>query len=175
VSDDEADLTLLVELNDQVELAAIRSLLDGHDVAYVVQGEHHAAMVGSLLGNPVIVPRILVSNRDFEHAKALLDANPVIEPDNLTGAPLPEGALCPVHEKPALAACSRCGTFLCTDCKALGQPPLCEQCTAKEEKKLEPQREKGRTMRKVVAYAMLAPFAIMLLGALSAILQRCAR
>ena len=42
---DDGDLTLLLETLDPVELASVRSLLDGHDIKYVVQGEHHASMV----------------------------------------------------------------------------------------------------------------------------------
>jgi hypothetical protein len=129
---DEADLTLLLETNDPIELAGIRSLLDGHEIAYVVQGEHHGAMVTGMFGNPVIMPRVLVAQRDLEKAQALLEADPDTGTEPQGAASL-EGAVCPVHEKQALATCGRCGSFLCAECKSLGQPPICEDCTAREE------------------------------------------
>jgi hypothetical protein len=136
VSDD-GDLKLLLETEDPIELAGVRALLEGHDIEFVVQGENHAAMIVGMFGNPIVVPRVLVAERDFEKAHALLEASP----DNETqqGESL-EGAVCPVHEKQALATCGRCGSFLCADCKALGQPPLCEDCLARDEAERHPKK-----------------------------------
>jgi hypothetical protein len=156
VSDDGADLTLLLETLDPVELASVRALLDGHEIKYVVQGEHHAAMLGGMMGNPAIVPRLLVAQRDLERARALLDAEPEGETVAESNAVL-SGAVCPVHLKDALAACGRCGTFLCAECKALGQPPLCEDCSVSEHWERQPKDAKARSMKKVVAWMLLAP------------------
>jgi hypothetical protein len=128
---DGGGLQLLLETSDPVELAGVRMLLEGHGIEFVIQGENHAAMTGGLFGSTAVVPRILVAESDLEKAQQLLEA----EPENETqpqGAASLEGALCPVHEKPAMATCGRCGTFLCVDCKALGQPPLCEDCLDRE-------------------------------------------
>lgn len=163
--DDGADLTLLLETGDPVELAGVRSLLDGHDIKYVVQGEHHAAMIGGFLGNPAILPRVLVSQRDLEQAQSLIAAEPEGETQAQEGAPL-EGAECPVHLKAAMATCGRCGTFLCADCKAIGQPPLCEDCSVAEEWQRKPKDLKARTFKKAVVWVLLAPFIILIAMAL---------
>jgi hypothetical protein len=157
---DEADLTLLLETNDPIELAGIRSLLDGHEIAYVVQGEHHGAMVTGMFGNPVIMPRVLVAQRDLEKAQALLEADPDTGTEAQGAASL-EGAVCPVHEKQALATCGRCGSFLCADCKSLGQPPICEDCTAREAA----ERPKPNRMSPLIPFAAI--FLLVILGLLA--------
>lgn len=44
-------------------------------------------------------------------------------------APASPRAVCPRHpDKPATAACARCGTFLCEGCVASAAPPLCAAC-----------------------------------------------
>lgn len=165
MNDDGAELVLLVEELDVVELSGLRALLDGHDVEYVVQGEMHSAMVGGLTGNPAITPRVLVAKRDLEKARALLAADAQAETVPAAGASL-EGALCPVHEKPALSTCARCGTFLCADCKALGDPPMCEDCLAGEDdaraaKKADPAR---RSKSAVVFFVVLAAVMIAIIA-----------
>lgn len=155
MSGEEADLKLLLETNDTVELATVRSLLDGHGIQYVVQGEHHSSMLGgaSFMGNPAIVPRVLVAQRDLEQATSLLNAQPdaKVEP---AAAPL-EGAECPVHLKPAIAACGRCGTFLCGECKALGNPPLCEDCDVSETFQRKPKEAQAGFYKKALVWTML--------------------
>jgi hypothetical protein len=165
---DDADLTLLLETLDPVELAGARSLLDAHEVNYVVQGELHASMLGGMMGNPAIVPRVLVSKRDLEQARALLTASPEAETQPQAGL---EGAECPVHLKPATAACDRCGTFLCGDCKALGAPPLCEDCSVSEDWQRKPKDARANRMKKAVAWMLLAPALFALAMALLALLN----
>lgn len=167
--DDGADLTLLLETLDPVELAGVRGLLDGHEIRYVVQGELHASMLGGMMGNPAIVPRVLVAKRDLEAAQALLQATPEAETQPQPGAAL-EGAACPVHLKDATATCGRCGTFLCADCKALGSPPLCEDCSVSEEWMRKPRQANAATLKKTVAWVLLAPVLIgVFLGLLAVI------
>ncbi len=151
----EGDLTLLLETNDPVELASVRSLLEGHDLQYVVQGELHSAMVAGFMGNPAVVPRVLVANRDLARALALLQAEPDTKAQPAAGAAPLEGAECPVHLKPAIAACGRCGTFLCGECKALGQPPLCEDCDVSESFQRRPKDAKASFYKKAVVWGLL--------------------
>lgn len=43
-----------------------------------------------------------------------------------------EAALCPEHpEQPSIAACERCGRFLCLGCLASKEPPRCAPCAAR--------------------------------------------
>lgn len=160
---DDNDLTLLIETFDLVQLASVKSLLDAYGISHVAQGERHASLIGGLLGNPSITPRILVATRDLERARQLLAAEPqsevALESHSLGGG------LCPVHRLAAVATCGRCGSFLCANCKALGQPPMCDECSEAE---LAPQRTRSRHIQKAVVWILLAPFIISLaLGLLS--------
>ncbi|MBX7116432.1 MAG: DUF2007 domain-containing protein [Myxococcaceae bacterium] len=127
-------LVLLHECADQMELALIKSLLDGEGISYVAQGEHHASLISGQQLMIAVKPRVLVAERDAEHAHALLSAVPRPEAEATLSV---ADALCPVHENPAIATCDRCGTFLCTACAALGNPPLCEDCLAHEARGVE--------------------------------------
>ncbi len=45
----------------------------------------------------------------------------------------PVGAACPLHpDRPAIGACSRCGTFLCGTCAIAREPLLCRPCREKQ-------------------------------------------
>ncbi len=140
MSQAQAELVLLIECGDAVETAAVKSLLDGAGIHYVVQGEQHASLLGGLAGNVVIMPRVLVSSDQLERAQALLAARPVLDRTAPDGQASLEDAVCPVHEQPAVAACSRCGSFLCARCGSLGAPPVCEDCLARAEPPLRPSR-----------------------------------
>ncbi len=165
----EPRLVLLLESADPVELATVKSLLDGAAIGHVVQGEHHAAMLAGPLGNPAIVPRVLVSEADLERARQLLAAAP-----DYTGAgELAGEGICPVHEKPSIGTCERCGTFLCHACKVTGSPPLCESCTSVEERSLDAQREAGQRSKRWKIIAILIVFIVVppLLGLLATALR----
>ena len=159
-SDD--DFTLLVESENLIEIATIRSLLEGHEIPFVVQGEHHGG-VGGLFASAVVVPRVLVPQRDLEKAKALLEAVPDLSgTEKETGARL-DGSVCPVHEEAAVATCGRCGTFLCARCNSLGNPPMCEECL-KAEKPPEKRAANGYVLLGVLVAAVAAAMAWRLLG-----------
>jgi hypothetical protein len=128
----EGELVLLVECGDALETATVRSLLVGEGIEHVVQGEQHASMVGGPFANPAVMPRVLVAQRDFERASALLAATPVLEGTQPEAGASLEGSVCPVHEQPAVATCNQCGTCLCATCNSLGNPPLCEDCLARD-------------------------------------------
>lgn len=123
------DLVLLTECADALEAAQLKGLLDAHGVSCVVQGETHAALLAGALGGHFIEPRVLVSPNDLERARELLEAVP--QEGGPAGEALGDG-VCPVHEGPAVATCARCGTFLCTQCTTVGEPPVCEDCVQHE-------------------------------------------
>jgi hypothetical protein len=148
--EDPERLVALAESSDPIELAGWRSLLEGAGIAYVVQGAHHASLLAGPLGNPAIVPRILVAEADRDHAASLLGATPVAEDPTGTS----EG-VCPVHEQPALGTCDRCGTFVCARCAVSTKPPVCESCGSLEERALEDRRERGRQFKRRVIIGML--------------------
>ena len=154
------DLVLLAEVGDPMEVASIRSLLDAHSIEYVVQGEHHAAMVAGLFGNPALAARVLVARRDVERAAAMLQATPLAETQ---ASQTLDGAVCAVHEEAALATCGRCGSFLCAKCNALGNPPTCEACLASESSGRARRNANVHLVRKGLAGALLLPY---VLGAL---------
>lgn len=104
-------------------------------------------------GGSVIQRRVLVAQHDLERARAALAATP--QPQTQTqGASLVD-AVCPVHEKEAVSTCTRCGTFLCADCKALGDRPLCEQCGAKDAEERAPARERFAARRRAFVLVYL--------------------
>lgn len=152
----EAELTLLVECHDALEVASVKSLLSGHDIPFVVQGEQHASMVGGLMGNPAIVPRVLVAKRDFMRASTLLNAEPDLS--NLDAKAALESGVCAVHEQPAIGTCARCGGFVCGACEVLGEPPVCSECL-----KLEQTPPRSGLGGKIFLGVILLAFAVMLL------------
>jgi hypothetical protein len=152
---DEHDLTLLRECGDPIEVSTLTSLLDGHGIKYVVQGEHHAGLTGGTF----VLPRILVQVADLEAAQKLLASEPVIQGVEPDGSSL-EGGLCPVHEQQAVAICGKCGTFLCASCNALGNPPLCEDCSKRDDAALAARSAATNRYRKGIVYIMVGAFAL---------------
>ncbi|MBX5482786.1 MAG: DUF2007 domain-containing protein [Myxococcaceae bacterium] len=126
---DGSELVLLTVCGDSQEAAIIRSVLESQQIACVVQGEQHRALLGMV--GAYIEPRVLVAARDLEAARALLSAPPAEPEPPLLGKPgeAVEGALCAVHERRATATCTRCGAFLCDQCSVLDRTaPVCESC-----------------------------------------------
>ena len=124
MADDDEVVTLQV-LGSIVEAEMVRTTLTGAGIDAYVFGNSTDPRIAATEG-----VRVNVRASDLERARALLaDAMPMLEPEDGT---VPEGALCPVHQQAATALCDRCGTFLCGACKALGDPPLCEDCIAAE-------------------------------------------
>lgn len=121
--------------------------------------------MGALGGGPV-TPRVLVDANDLERAVALLGARPNLTSDS-EATPLAD-AVCPVHERAAIATCDRCGTFLCSSCDVLGEPPLCEDCVTHEASGLKrnglsPGGDRTRfELMVVVPFAVLAAIAIIM-------------
>ena len=141
----DADLVFLYECGDQMELSLVKSLLESQAIAFVAQGEHHSTMMNGHFSTIAVSPRVLVAARDYEQAKALLESRPKLDGSAETDrAGTLDDALCPVHERQALATCERCGTFLCEGCGTLGQPPLCEDCLELESRGLRPALTPGQ-------------------------------
>lgn len=162
------ELVFLVECPEPLELASVRGLLEGEGIALVVQGEHHAALLGGPFGNPAVTPRVLVGAKDLERARALLAARPVLD-----GAQGDEtGGVCAVHEKASVAVCARCGAFLCSDCKVLGQPPVCESCVGIEARSIEAGVSRGQQKKRLVVWGLLF---LMALPVIAAFLSRLFR
>ncbi len=129
-----SSLVFFMECGDGVEAAAIKALLEEHGVPATVQGENAVSLMPHL--QPIMAPRILVPESALARAHEVLASN---QPKGTSGDPI-EGGICAVHEQPAVAICSRCGSFLCTACGSLGDPPVCESCL--EAEKL-PQRNRS--------------------------------
>lgn len=121
-------MVLLVECEDGLEAESLRGLLEAHAIAHVVHGDTGRSAIGAYVELAGQRPVIFVKKADLETATALLQATPVLDSTQADPAAQLDGNVCPVHERPAVAACSRCGTFLCAGCGSLGQPPLCEDC-----------------------------------------------
>ncbi len=155
------DLVLLMECSNGLEVASVKSLLEGEGIAHVVQGEFHASLLGGTTMTTAITPRVLVHGVDLERAMALLEAP--VGRGGPTGEVL-QDCVCPVHEQPARATCDRCGTFLCAACGTLGNPPLCEACVEVESKGVAPGSAGQRRWRSVFGLAI--PVGILVLVAL---------
>ena len=79
----------------------------------------------------VIRSEVRVPDEEFDDAVEFLEKSKIELDAPEANASIVEGNVCPVHEKQAITVCDRCGTFLCADCGALGNPPICEQCVAR--------------------------------------------
>ena len=117
---------MLIECGNTVEATAVKSLLEQNGIEATIHAELADSMLPHLAA--VMPPRVMVRAQDLERANALLDALPM----NTTEGAGIDGGVCAVHEKPALAICSRCGSFLCEACGSLGEPPVCESCLEAE-------------------------------------------
>jgi hypothetical protein len=148
---DPQQLVFLAESSDPVEFAGWRSLLEGAGIGHAMQGMHHASLLAGPLGNPAIVPRLLVTQADLSRAQALLAAEPVAEerPSTL------EAGVCPQHQAPAVGACDRCGTFVCRACAAETSPLVCERCVHLEERDMEERRERARQRKRRFVIGLL--------------------
>lgn len=109
------DLVLLTECGDGLEAAGVRSVLASEGIGCVIQGEHHASLLGGATMATPIAPRVLVRGEDLERAMTALEGTAQVR-----------AAICAVHEVPATRACVHCGVAMCAACDA-GQ---CESCSA---------------------------------------------
>ena len=150
---------LLMECANAGEAGQLRAMLESQDISCVVVAENQSSMLPHLA--MLISPRVLVMQKDLERARALLSATPVLSTVS-DGSSL-EGAVCPVHEKQALAICARCGTFLCEECPSLGSPALCEQCLGHEEAEVKPRHPVRKVLATGIVLGWVGPIVIGLL------------
>jgi Putative prokaryotic signal transducing protein len=134
------------------ESQLLRALLESNDIPCVIQAESQSTTLGTEAGFQDIV--VLVPEAHLERAQALLAANIVKEAPVADGV-IPEGAVCPVHELPAQAICSHCGTYMCQRCEPSASPAMCESCLERDGDGGAQQRRRNR---KVVALVLLAIF-----------------
>ncbi len=131
MTSDNDSMVFLTGCDNAIHAASIRSVLEANGIRVFVQGENHASMMGH--NQLLIEPRILVPLGQLEVARGLLAALPIQHLDTV-GPKDFAGGLCPVHEASAVGSCDRCGSSLCSNCVVMGDPPLCESCTAIETK-----------------------------------------
>ena len=144
------NLVKLISAGSHPEAELIKGLLATQGIPCVINGESRATDMGTEAGFAEIV--LLVPEEAAAQARLLLAAQVVPEPALAPGE-VPSGAICPVHEAPAIRTCSRCGSYLCTRCGSSTVPPLCEACQDRLSEK-----PRSRTRTKVVAWALLAVF-----------------
>lgn len=114
------DLVLLLECRDGLEAASVKGLLESAGIGCVVQGEHHASLLGGTTMPTPIAPRVLVQGPDLERAMTVLEGARQGQ----------ESATCAVHERPGTRRCEGCGVAMCEACEGA----RCESCAPAPEK-----------------------------------------
>lgn len=125
-----SDLEVLLRTTDPFEAESLRARLEAVGIGVVLHGGSQASLFGG--AQNIVEAQLLVPRAQLEEARAFLESKVVLEGTAASGEALGEG-VCAVHEKQAVAICSRCGNFLCEACGSLGSPPLCEDCVARPE------------------------------------------
>ena len=160
----EDGLVVLMPCASMVEASVARGLLEAQGIQCAVHGEQALGALPHLLSGVVPTLRVLVHSSDLERAETLISSEPLLQATPSEGS---HGEThCPVHDKVAIAICSRCGIFLCEDCRALGDPPLCEDCLGSAQPR--PQK----TWIRVVTVLLLLPFGLALAKSLLAAVLR---
>jgi hypothetical protein len=117
--------------SNSTEVELVRARLVGAGFHPSVAGAQQLA--GFFPGITELISEVRVPDSELERARVyLLDSKLKLD-ETLPSGEIAEGSVCPVHEKPAVATCDRCGTFLCAGCGSLGQPPLCEDCVVRSD------------------------------------------
>jgi hypothetical protein len=131
----------------------------------VMEGGAQASLFGG--GQHVIEQVLLVPPEQAAAARDFLTAQPSLAGTEPSGEDL-QGAVCAVHEQPAVATCDRCGAFLCGSCGSLGTPPICESCVSQPEApRPRPAWAMNLARLYVGSYAlMLGIFALLSVGAI---------
>lgn len=113
------------------ETELVRAQLEGAGFHPRVLGSPQASGLMLIIGG--FESEVAVPTEEFEAARTYLVDSKLVLDETVPSGVIPDGAVCPVHELAAVAACERCGTFLCARCGSLGTPPLCEGCIARPE------------------------------------------
>lgn len=114
------------------EAELVKAQLEGAGFHSMISGASRTSsalpmMIGGLESE------VMVPVDEYEAVRTYLTNSKMLLDETLPSGVIPDGAVCPVHEGPAVAICERCGTFLCAKCGSLGTPPLCEDCIGRPE------------------------------------------
>ena len=96
-SPDPMQLVVLMTCRDQVEAMGVRSLLESEGIEVLVQGEHHRALEGALLG----ALRVMVRRRELDDARELLEEAAYAEhlPPDADDAPIEDNSVLRFREQ----------------------------------------------------------------------------
>lgn len=120
----------------RAEAELIRARLEAAGFHPAITGAaQHSSLMPMLME---VESEVAVPEAEQEDAEEFLSESRLKLEGTEASGEIVEGSVCPVHEKPAVATCDRCGTFLCAQCGSLGSPPLCEDCV------LRPDKARGR-------------------------------
>ena len=113
------------------EAELVKAQLEGAGFHPAVVGASQTSSVLPILGG--LESEVVVPTAEYEAVRTYLTDSKLVLDETLPSGVIPDGAVCPVHEGPAVAICERCGTFLCAKCGSMGTPPLCEDCLGRPE------------------------------------------
>ncbi len=115
----------------RAEAELIRARLEGAGFHPALTGAaQHSSLMPMLLE---VESEVAVPEGEYADAEEFLTESRLQLEGTQASGEIVEGSVCPVHEKPAVAVCDRCGTFLCAQCGSLGSPPLCEECVMRHD------------------------------------------
>ena len=115
----------------RAEAELIRARLEGAGFHPSLTGAaQHSSLMPMMLE---LESEVAVPESELERAQEFLGESRLKLDGTEASGEIVEGSVCPVHEEPAVAACDRCGTFLCSKCGSLGSPPLCEDCVVRHD------------------------------------------
>jgi len=115
----------------RAEAELIRSRLEGAGFHPALTGAaQHSSLMPMLME---VESEVAVPEGEYADAEEYLTESRLKLEGTEASGQIVEGSVCPVHEKPAVAVCDRCGTFLCAQCGSLGSPPLCEECVMRHD------------------------------------------
>lgn len=115
----------------RAEAELIRSRLEGAGFHPALTGAaQHSSLMPMLME---VESEVAVPEGEYADAEEFLTESRLKLEGTEASGEIVEGSVCPVHEKPAVAVCDRCGTFLCAGCGSLGSPPLCEECVMRHD------------------------------------------
>ncbi len=157
-------LKVVFQSSNRAEAELVRARLEGAGFNPSLLGAaQHSSLMPMLLE---LQSDVAVPENQLEAAQEfLLESRLKLDGTAATGE-LEEGSVCAVHEQPAVAACERCGCFLCAQCGSLGMPPLCEDCVFRAEKP----RQRPRWVTLVARVSVLVWFVPLAVGALLTLL-----
>jgi hypothetical protein len=149
------------------EAELVRARLEGAGFHPVVGGARVASALFSTISEVAV--EVAVPEEELDGARTYLLESTLLLDETLPSGEIPDGAVCPVHEGPAVAVCDRCGTFLCARCGSLGAPPLCEDCVVRSDAP-RPRPAWAMTIARVWAFGWLMWIVLGLLAGLAVLI-----